>query len=181
MALSFSSINVGQAARHLQQLPPMPTLPTATLPPLPSIPNLPQPTIPTMPGLGRFHHFLPCLLFPHGLLCEACPRSQLQFPLFLSFLHHLLLLPLKNPFWLTGPSPESGHATVLISYGIESDTYGLEFLISIYNYLFVYFLSEDLSRLCMLIFGNYCLLIFTTYGICLSKWEFPLFGALIYI
>ncbi|XP_022762149.1 RNA-binding protein 12-like [Durio zibethinus] len=52
MALSFSSINAGLAARHLLQLPPlppMPTLPGATLPPLPSIPNLPQPTIPTLP------------------------------------------------------------------------------------------------------------------------------------
>lgn len=41
MALSFSSVNVGLAARHLLQLP--------TLPPLPSIPNLPQPTMPTLP------------------------------------------------------------------------------------------------------------------------------------
>ncbi|XVF44838.1 hypothetical protein PTKIN_Ptkin02bG0156100 [Pterospermum kingtungense] len=48
MALLFSSINVSLAARHLLQLPPMPTIPAATLPPLPSVPNLPQPTIPTL-------------------------------------------------------------------------------------------------------------------------------------
>ncbi|PPR84257.1 hypothetical protein GOBAR_AA36454 [Gossypium barbadense] len=52
VALSFSSIDVGLAARQLQQLPPMPTLPTTTLPPLPSIPNLPQPSIPPFPRLG---------------------------------------------------------------------------------------------------------------------------------
>ncbi|TYG36391.1 hypothetical protein ES288_D13G061800v1 [Gossypium darwinii] len=157
VALSFSIIDVGLAARP-----------------------------------GHFLHFLPCLgcphcqvyQGPHCLLCQAypqSPQSNLQFPLFLSFLHHLLLLPLKNPFWLMGPNPESGHATsVLISFRVESGSYRLEFLISIYSYLFVYFLSpkilQDLSRLCMLIFENYCLLIFTTYRICLYKWEFPLFG-----
>ncbi|KAF9663381.1 hypothetical protein SADUNF_Sadunf17G0043900 [Salix dunnii] len=41
-----------QAARHLLQLPPLPSvtnLPKPTLPPLPSIPTLPQPTLPSLP------------------------------------------------------------------------------------------------------------------------------------
>ncbi|GLT85770.1 hypothetical protein SLE2022_039480 [Rubroshorea leprosula] len=46
MALAFSSVNVGLAARRLQQLPPLPTIPKL---PQPTIPNLPQPTVPTLP------------------------------------------------------------------------------------------------------------------------------------
>ncbi|GLT94395.1 hypothetical protein SLE2022_121370 [Rubroshorea leprosula] len=50
MALTFSSMEVGLATRHLQQLlrqPQLSTLPTLPneLPPLPSVPILPQPTI----------------------------------------------------------------------------------------------------------------------------------------
>ncbi|TYG36360.1 hypothetical protein ES288_D13G058800v1 [Gossypium darwinii] len=109
VALSLASIDVGVAARHLQQLPPMPTLPTTTLPPFPSIPISHSHPYHLSQGLGRFLHFLPCLLCPHCLvyqgphcpLYQAClrfPQSQLQFPLFHSSLHHLLLLVLKNPF-----------------------------------------------------------------------------------
>ncbi|KAG6768599.1 hypothetical protein POTOM_027521 [Populus tomentosa] len=49
LAFSFPG---GEAARHLLQLPPLPSvanLPKPTLPPMPSIPALPQPTLPTLP------------------------------------------------------------------------------------------------------------------------------------
>ncbi|KAG6767486.1 hypothetical protein POTOM_028691 [Populus tomentosa] len=49
IAFSFPG---GEAARHLLQLPPLPSvpnLPKPTLPPMPSIPALPQPTLPTLP------------------------------------------------------------------------------------------------------------------------------------
>ncbi|KAK9044180.1 hypothetical protein V6N11_072496 [Hibiscus sabdariffa] len=63
MALSFSSINVSRAARHLQQLPqlpPMPTLPTTTLPPMPTIPAFPKPgVLPPLPSLPSLPTNLP--------------------------------------------------------------------------------------------------------------------------
>ncbi|CAK7355178.1 unnamed protein product [Dovyalis caffra] len=46
------SVSGGEAARHLLQFPPLPSipnLPKPTSPPLPSIPTLPQPTLPTLP------------------------------------------------------------------------------------------------------------------------------------
>ncbi|KAJ4851198.1 hypothetical protein Tsubulata_024371 [Turnera subulata] len=54
IALCFTGMNSGLAARHLLQLPPLPSMPNlpkpAALPPLPTIPaTLPQPTLPTLP------------------------------------------------------------------------------------------------------------------------------------
>ncbi|KAK8987526.1 hypothetical protein V6N11_027276 [Hibiscus sabdariffa] len=56
-ALMFSGIDVGLAARRLQQLPPIPTLPTTGLPQptIPALPTLPKPgllpPLPTIPNL----------------------------------------------------------------------------------------------------------------------------------
>ncbi|XVF68252.1 hypothetical protein PTKIN_Ptkin10aG0190400 [Pterospermum kingtungense] len=66
-ALTFSSLNVGLAARRLQQLPPLPTIPNLPRTGLPSIPTLPMPTIPNLPttlsqdylSLARYLRFLP--------------------------------------------------------------------------------------------------------------------------
>ncbi|KAI5558362.1 hypothetical protein BDE02_17G035700 [Populus trichocarpa] len=43
------SLSRGEAARHLLQLPPLPSVPRLPKPPLPSIPSLPQPALPTLP------------------------------------------------------------------------------------------------------------------------------------
>ncbi|KAJ9159182.1 hypothetical protein P3X46_024704 [Hevea brasiliensis] len=54
VALSFSSMDAGLAARHLLQFPPLPSvpnLPKPALPPMPAIPTLPQPTLPPIPSL----------------------------------------------------------------------------------------------------------------------------------
>ncbi|KAG8645854.1 protein PELPK1 [Manihot esculenta] len=53
-ALSFSSMDVGFAARYLLQAPPLPSvpnLPKPALPPMPAVPTLPQPTLPPLPSL----------------------------------------------------------------------------------------------------------------------------------
>ncbi|TYH33456.1 hypothetical protein ES332_D13G061200v1 [Gossypium tomentosum] len=51
MALSFASIDVGVAARHLLQQPQTPSLLKKTFPPLPSFPkpSFPRPSIPSFP------------------------------------------------------------------------------------------------------------------------------------
>ncbi|KAF9679033.1 hypothetical protein SADUNF_Sadunf07G0098000 [Salix dunnii] len=56
IALTFTSMNVSIASRHLLQVPPLPKIP---MPPLPSIPNLPQPTLPTLPTLPTTQPSLP--------------------------------------------------------------------------------------------------------------------------
>ncbi|KAG4165283.1 hypothetical protein ERO13_A13G069700v2 [Gossypium hirsutum] len=54
MALSFASIHVGVAARHLLQQPQTPSLLKKTFPPLPSFPkpSFPKPSIPSFPRRG---------------------------------------------------------------------------------------------------------------------------------
>ncbi|ESW20366.1 hypothetical protein PHAVU_006G202800 [Phaseolus vulgaris] len=51
LSLIFSTMDIGQASRHLLQTT-APNLPT--IPSLPTIPTLPQPSLPTMPTLPQF-------------------------------------------------------------------------------------------------------------------------------
>nr|KJB84370.1 hypothetical protein B456_N021600 [Gossypium raimondii] len=94
IALSFASIDVGLAARHLLQQPQPQSLP--------SFPNLPTPSRQSFPWPGALPP-LPTTL-PTGLpplpSIPSVPTIPTAFPLFLSFLHHLLVLLLEIPPFL---------------------------------------------------------------------------------